>query len=206
MFLRKTEILSKNLELATAEEVESAESQLGVKFPTGYREYVTTVGNGVYSSQVRIFMPRKIVTEYQEVQKRWKEYYFWGRGRHVLPKEKVLESITIGDTLNGDDLIFHPSQSDVLYVLPGESERIYVAGSSLYEALEWLCRGIRRRDFISMDDLMALTHPHQEIDNPNGFGANAQQAEIELLTEVKVKPKNRKKGTGSANRKTNNHE
>ena len=45
----------------------------------------------------------------------------------------------VGDTVNGDELIFHPGTPDRLFVLPVEKEQIFEAGSDLLAAVEWTC-------------------------------------------------------------------
>src|SRR5262249_17740167 len=57
----------------------------------------------------------------------------------VLTKTQALESVIIGDTLDGDELIVHPGNPERIYVLPRHSEKIYVAGDGLLAAIEWLC-------------------------------------------------------------------
>ncbi len=57
----------------------------------------------------------------------------------MLSKEQALQSVIIGDTVDGDELIVHPDNPDRIYVLPRNSEDIYVAGDGLPAAIEWLC-------------------------------------------------------------------
>jgi len=128
------------LVLSLEVEVDAIETQLGMRLPSGYREYVTQFGEGVLGgSYVRIYPPRRILsgtnnlTEWRE---RIDQYWFW---HGVLTKEDALECIIIGDTLEGDELIVHPSNGDRIYVLPRNSEHIYVAGNGLPAAIEWLC-------------------------------------------------------------------
>jgi hypothetical protein len=132
-------LVSQNLEIATAAEVDRVEERLGCTFPPGYREYVTTLGLGTYTSLIRIDMPDKIVADLSDWRKRVQEYYFWYSGADVLAKQNVLQCVPLGDTLNGDELIFHPQKPGAVYVLPRNDERIYLAGASIYEAIDWLC-------------------------------------------------------------------
>ena len=129
--------------LATVDEVDAAEAKLGVRFPTGYREYVTHLGEGVLGgSYIRIYPPRRIlsgpnnVTEWRQ---RIDEFWFWDDGKDVLTKEMALQSVIIGDTLNGDELVVHPSNPERVLVLPRDSETIYVGGEGLAATIEWLC-------------------------------------------------------------------
>ena len=131
------------LALSPAAEVDGAEAQLGIRFPTGYREYVTRFGEGVLGgSYLRIYPPRRILTGENNLadwRQRIDEYWFWDDGKDVLTKPQALESVIIGDTLDGDELIVHPSNPERVYVLPRNSDGIFVAGEGLPAVIEWLC-------------------------------------------------------------------
>lgn len=129
--------------LSTPEEVDAAEAQLGIRFPAGYREYVTRFGEGVLGgSWVRVYPPRRILSgdnNLAEWRQRIDEYWFWDDGRDVLTKDQALRSVILGDTTDGDELVVHPDHPDRVYVLPRNREDILVAGEGLPAALEWLC-------------------------------------------------------------------
>ena len=131
------------LALSTSVEVDAAEAQLGIRFPIGYREYVTRFGEGVLGGYyIRVYPPGRILAgenNLAEWRQRINEYWFWDDGREVLTKEQALESVIIGDTLDGDELIVHPGNPERIYVLPRHSEDIHVAGDGLPAAVEWLC-------------------------------------------------------------------
>ncbi|MBV9866772.1 MAG: SMI1/KNR4 family protein [Abitibacteriaceae bacterium] len=131
-------LLNESLVLVSPEEVAQLEQQLGTKMPAGYQDFVTTLGLGILNDTVRVYTPNRISRELKDFQQRWDEYWFWDEGRDVLSKEKALESIIIADTGNGDELVFHPSQPDKLYVLPRDSGQIFEPGSTLDEAVEWI--------------------------------------------------------------------
>jgi hypothetical protein len=131
------------LVLSPPAEVDAAEAQLGIRFPSGYREYVTQFGEGVLGgSYVRIYPPRRILSgtnNLAEWRQRIDHYWFWDGGSGVLTKEQALESVIIGDTAEGDELIVHPDNPERVCVLPRDSEDICVAGDGLPAAIEWLC-------------------------------------------------------------------
>lgn len=102
--------------LVSPEAVARLERRLGTAMPTGYKEFVATLGLGVLNDAVRVYTPERIFTEFKDFQQRWSEYWFWDEGRDVLSKEKALECIIVADTGNGDELVFHPSQPDKLYM------------------------------------------------------------------------------------------
>src|SRR5258705_13784995 len=104
------------LTLATSAEVDALEVNLNVSMPVGYKEYVTTLGFGDYCNYIRIDMPSQILSSYEEYRNFLREYWFWEMGEDILAKEKALESIKIGATIDGDVIIFHPSRPDELFV------------------------------------------------------------------------------------------
>jgi hypothetical protein len=129
------------LTLADIDEIHSVEAKLNVSFPDGYREYVTTLGLGeyIYNAVIRIDMPSAILLDHREYQESLEEYWFWEEGGDVLSKERAVECIRISDTVGGDTIIFHPSNSKKLFLLPHDEEIIYKIGSNLYEAIDWVC-------------------------------------------------------------------
>lgn len=132
-------LVSDVLETVADSEVKAAEAKLNTTFPAGYTEYVTTLGRGTYSGYVRVYLPDQILSEHSKVQARWKEHYFWDQGDTDMDRQRVLESMILGDTTAGDELIFHPQRPNAIYVLPHEEEEVYQAGANLEAAIDWLC-------------------------------------------------------------------
>ena len=99
---------------------------------------------------------------------RIKRYWFWDEGKELLPKERALECVVLGDTVNGDELIFHPGRPDRLFVLPHESENVFDPGRDVLEAVEWICASgqlvepFAERQFEPFDS--------REIGEPSGPG------------------------------------
>jgi hypothetical protein len=120
-------------------DVTDLESELWFEFPGGYSEYVTKLGDGILSTLIRIYPPLRIKKELAEWRRRIDKYWFWDRGKKLLPKARALECIIVGDTLNGDELVFHPHRPGQLFVLPRDSENIFDAGPDLISAIDWLC-------------------------------------------------------------------
>ena len=129
--------------LSTPAEFDEAEAHCDIRFPSGYRDYISRFGEGILGGNyVRIYPPRRIVggaNNVHEWRDRIKEYWFWDEGRDVLSQERALECVIVGDTVDGDELIVHPTTPERIYVLPRNSEKIFVAGDGLLPALEWLC-------------------------------------------------------------------
>lgn len=121
-------------------DVDAAEAQVGIRFPSGYRAYVTRFGEGVLGgSYVRIYPPRRILADLADWRQRIDQYWFWDDGSDVLTRAQASACVIIGDTLDGDELIVHPGNPERVYVLPRYSAEIYIAGDGLPAAIEWLC-------------------------------------------------------------------
>jgi hypothetical protein len=136
-------VVGSPLVLSKAEEVTLAETQLGIRFPTGYKEYVTQFGEGVLGGYyIRIYPPNRILdgeNNVREWRERINQYWFWDQDKDILTKEQALQSVIIGDTLDGDELIVHPDHPERIYVLPRHTEEIFIAGEGLPATIEWLC-------------------------------------------------------------------
>ena len=118
-------------------DVTAAEVALGATFPSGYRAFITRFGRGVLGGLMRIYTPDDIQNgpnNLREWRARIDEYWFWEDSAALLPKERALECIVIGDTVGGDELIFHPSEPDRLYVLAHDFDEAYLASDTGLEA------------------------------------------------------------------------
>ncbi len=140
MPFENVKIIDSPLHLATPAEVGEAESRLKLRFPPGYREYVTLLGDGAFCQYVRVWMPSVILTECKDYQTAWNKLFAWNKRPDVLPAEKVVESIIVADTYCGDEIVFHPDNPNQLFLLPPDDEEmIDKLGNSLDEALDRLC-------------------------------------------------------------------
>ena len=141
MKLDDVRIVAEPLVQVTPADIDGLESRLWITFPDGYREYMTRLGEGVLGgSLIRIFPPWRIEAELPVWRRRINKYWFWDEGRNLLPKERALECVIIGDTVNGDELAFHPARSSHLFVLPRESEQVFDLDGNLLMAIDWMCR------------------------------------------------------------------
>jgi hypothetical protein len=174
-------ILQKPLVLAKPHEIDGLESKLWVTFPSGYREYVTKLGEGVLGGRfVRIYPPWRIDKELADWRRRIAKYWFWESSGELLPKERALECIIVGDTVNGDELIFHPVQPNRLFVLPRDSEQARVAGADLLAAVEWMCSSgelsepFGEREFEPFDSRKEASEGQKgEVSDPEGESLDA---------------------------------
>lgn len=142
---------------ATLKQIDNLENEFWLAFPEGYRDFMVRFGEGTIGDFLRIYPPWRIQATYREWRTRIDQYWFWEKGRKVLPKERAIECFPIGDTLNGDELVIHPSRPNRFFVLPGEAEKVFEIPGTLADAIEWICssgrltRAIRSRDFTAFD-------------------------------------------------------
>jgi hypothetical protein len=126
-----------DLFVADNAEILACEKTLNIIFDQDYKEYVLKYGSGILGgTYVRIFLPETIILTLQEWKERIAEYWFWDEGKDVLTKEEVLNSIRIGDTFDGDEIILLKNE---YFILPRNSEMIYKTGNKLEETITWLC-------------------------------------------------------------------
>ncbi len=154
MTIRDIKIIGGPLTVSTLTEVGTAETELGTRFPTGYKEYVTKLGDGHLGGYfVRIYLPSKILEEVPGWRRGLEDNWFWDEGKNVLTKEEALDCIFIGDTRGGDLLVTHPDKPDHILVLPRCDDKVFVAGKGLWKALDWICdsgiliQPFKERDF-----------------------------------------------------------
>lgn len=128
--------------VASDDEVDAIEASLGIRFPSRYRDYVTTLGEGALGVFVRIYTPRQILSGANSLsawRERISQYWFWEPGDTGLTQARALEAFIIGDTIGGDELVVHPDQPERILVLPRNEEVVGVAGVGLRQAVDWLC-------------------------------------------------------------------
>ena len=135
-------LVSEKLTPIPPAEVAEAAERLGVRFPEGYEAFVTTFGEGDLSGYLRIWPPRQVVQFTRWYRGFLKENldddnWCWDLGG-VLEPDRVVESVAIGSTLDGDTIVFHPSDPDTLYALPRHQDVVYRIGRGLDEAIDWL--------------------------------------------------------------------
>jgi hypothetical protein len=177
------QISGKPLVLAKDADVDAFENEFWIEFPPGYREYVTKLGEGVLGgSFIRIYPPWKIRKELDQWRRRINKHWLWETGRKVLPKERALECIIIGDTVNGDELVFHPVRPRELFVLPRSGGKTTVPGTELLSAVDWMCssgkltRAFKERQFEPFDSRKQATNAGEasaKITDPEGESLDA---------------------------------
>ncbi len=126
---------------ADAAALAAAERTLGARFPNGYAEIILRFGQGILCGFIRVYPPGEILggeSSYLAWRERVDAYWFWDEGVDVLSKERALECVCVADTLNGDELVFHPSDPDRIFILPRSEEAIYAFEGGLFPAIDWL--------------------------------------------------------------------
>ena len=131
-------LVSRKLAPSSFDEVEAAEQAIWSSFPEGYSEFVTQFGEGELTDWLIIDPPNRIRRTFRSHQANLEEYFSWDDGCRVLSKELVVESIPLGRTTNGDQLVFHPGDPNRILALPRDEETIYEIGKGLVQAIEWL--------------------------------------------------------------------
>jgi hypothetical protein len=131
-------LVTDKLKIVSDAEVDELETRLGVTMPVGYREFMTQLGDGNYCGYVYVLTPSYV----EEPAKKWKSLDATrsnlGWHEDLLTPELVLQCIEIAHTLDGDEIVFHPSEPNKIYILPHYDHEIYLAGSTLKEALDWI--------------------------------------------------------------------
>ncbi len=163
----------------SAEEVKAFEEEFWVKFPKGYLEYITNFGEGVLAETIRIYPPRRIKEELPVWRQRIKDYWFWNEEPRLLPKERALEAIVLGDTLNGDELIFHPSFPEKIFILPHEDESVILAGDNLPDVIQEIFDDVKENTEFELN-----FEPYDSRNIERNFNVEFQSPEGESIEEL----------------------
>lgn len=139
MNLADVNIVSSPLVRIDDAEIDAVEAELWISLPAGYREFMTTLGEGVLSNFIRVYSPRKIRSSVDEWRRRIARYWFWEVSEELLPKDRAVECFVVADTLNGDELVSHPRRPESLFVLPVGGPQAVVLGGDLLTAIDWMC-------------------------------------------------------------------
>jgi hypothetical protein len=161
-------LVSDKLDVATEDQIRSAERALGTRFPHGYRDYVTRLGAGQLNEQVRVLVPTEIVektAEYRAIEaevtasaeanglSRWGVVEV---GRDLLPPERWLSAVLLVDPGDGHRIVFHPDAPDDLFFIEEQDMEVHRVGSTLDEGLTWFLEtgpwGVGRRTHVLMPD------------------------------------------------------
>lgn len=127
----------KELFTASLDDIKMCEEKLNINFEEDYKDYVLKYGRGILGgTYIRIYLPQKIENEISEWKERIDKYWFWDEGKEILTKQNALNFVIIGDTFDGDEIIYH---DNFYFILPRYQEMIYKTGKTLEETIDWLC-------------------------------------------------------------------
>ena len=90
----KPKQVTKRLLVAKPAAVRILTSHIG-PLPSGYDEYVTRFGQGLYSTFIRIYMPERISVELQTFHDRWRDYFLWDEEVIVSSKKQGTDATVI---------------------------------------------------------------------------------------------------------------
>lgn len=122
-------------DVTTEGEVTIVEHALHAHFPVGYKDYVMTLGGGVYNDAVHVFMPEELQRNLPEFRERWADTVVLDVG-DPLSLPRLLECIILLDTDGGHEIAFHPDNPGEFYALPYEGG-VYTISGSLTSVLDW---------------------------------------------------------------------
>ena len=128
--------------LSALQEVAGLESELGVRMPHGYGEYVRRLGAGTLGHWVRVYAPTDLATRTHQWRERVQEYWFWDTSATgIEPQSFQQHGVVVADTFDGDELCFLPENPDALYLLPRDDDDAVPLGPGLLPALDQLLAG-----------------------------------------------------------------
>jgi hypothetical protein len=83
----------------TADEVAALESELGVRMPTGYAEYVQRTGEGALGHFLVVHAPAGLPERTLEWRKRIQEYWFWDTSEAgITPEALQQDGVLVANT------------------------------------------------------------------------------------------------------------
>lgn len=140
MSFADTYLVTNKLATFSEADVAAAEAQLETRFPAGYPEFVTRLGVGEYGGYINVFPPQTIADNQAGKKPPLEEFcHFWDGMQHGLSPERLAKANLLATSIDGDWVIFEASTPNVVYVLPRDERIMHKAGTTLMDALTWIC-------------------------------------------------------------------
>jgi hypothetical protein len=188
-------VISKHIQPVSLAEVEQLEIRLGIRLPDGYRGFITHFGRGIYCDTFRIYAPQEILDKYERYRHDWATLFYHeseGQRRwHYTGSESVLngaqlaQSLIIGDSIDGDKLVFYPAQPDKVFILPRHDLKITFVSADLSDLHLWDTETPRMLTFWSWHNHESLSFLSQQF-SLDQAGCLAQlQQRWEILIEYR---------------------
>lgn len=137
MFEDVYRVSTKKVEVS-ADEVDALAKQLQIPLPLGYKEFITTFGNGDYCNNILVWTPNEVVEETKNARGAWGVSLEWLKLDYIgLTEEQLLESFLFAISENRDDIIFHPAFPNDLFVLARGDDVPYTMPQGFFDPLDW---------------------------------------------------------------------
>jgi hypothetical protein len=152
-------LVKDELRLWTDADVDAAEESLAGRLPPGYRELMTTLGDGTFCDDLRVFAPTELASQQAFFRTVFEQAWFFDDPDEELTPAYALASTSFAESLQGDQIIFHAGTGRI-HVLPRDQDRTYIAGTDLPEVVTWwLDSGVmlRPRPFRFFESLLGPT-------------------------------------------------
>ena len=116
--------------LATQADVDALEAKLWIRFPVGYREYVTRLGEGVLGgTMVRIYPPWRIEKDLSRWRAHQEILVLGSRQGSCCPRSEPWNVSSLATRSTAMSSSFTRGRPDCLFILPHESwENVLVPG------------------------------------------------------------------------------
>ncbi len=129
-------LVKDELRLWTDADIDAAEESLDRRLPPGYRELMTTLGDGTFCDDLRLFAPTDLASKQAFFRTVVEHSWFFDGPDEELTPAYALASMSFAESLQGDQIIFHAGTGRI-HVLPRDGDRTDVAGSDLPEVVAW---------------------------------------------------------------------
>ncbi len=128
-------LVTDELDRATHAEVDDLERTLGFRMPAGYREYITTLGEGDYCDILRVHPPKRILAELGSMRPFTSRFgYRWHRSE--VTEIDVAGSVRFAATSNADVYAAHQCSPDRIICVPNDGGNPIVAVNAAQIRLE----------------------------------------------------------------------